>query len=73
MAESKQQMLDWLANSTLAKGKNHLITHLQGGKLTHKQAILAKCYDCMGSYDDGKKDCEVPNCPLYQFMPYRQK
>ena len=41
-----------------------------GDKLTLKQAVLCKCYDCMGNYADGKRDCVMPECSLYQFMPY---
>ena len=38
-------------------------------KLTMKNAILAKCWDCMGYYTDGKKDCRNYHCPLYNWMP----
>jgi hypothetical protein len=37
-----------------------------------KKAIQAKCYDCTGQYVDGRVDCGCPNCPLYQWMPYRR-
>jgi hypothetical protein len=55
-----------------AKGKKDLIRYLNGERLTPKQAILAKCYDCLGGYCDGKDDCKVPDCSLYGFMPYRE-
>jgi hypothetical protein len=54
-----------------AKGRNELIKHLNGQRLTRKQAAYAKCYDCMCGYIDGKNDCRIPDCPLYPFMPYR--
>ena len=54
-----------------ARGRNELILHLQNEKLKRGQAILAKCYDCMGFYADGKVDCQVHRCPLYGYMPYR--
>lgn len=38
---------------------------------SRKQAMLLKCWDCCGQYDDGMKDCEVTVCPLYEWMPYR--
>lgn len=41
-------------------------------KPTRKQAILAKCHECCGYYTDGKFDCEVRKCPLYEYMPYRE-
>jgi hypothetical protein len=56
-----------------AKGRNELRKHLNGGRLTFKQAVLAKCYTCMGFYCDGKSDCAIPECPLYPFMPYASK
>lgn len=55
-----------------ARGKQELIRHLNGEGLTRGQAILAKCYDCMGYYADGKKDCKVQRCPLYPFSHYRE-
>jgi hypothetical protein len=54
-----------------AKGRQELIKHLKGQRLTFRQSILAKCYDCMGYYADGKMDCIVKDCPLYPFMPYK--
>ena len=53
-----------------ARGKKEILAHLEGNKLTLKQAVNAKCYDCMGFYADGKVDCEMPSCTLYPFMPY---
>jgi len=53
-----------------ARGKNELLKHLSGQRLTLKQAVLAKCYDCAGFYSDGKVDCKMPHCSLYPFMPY---
>jgi len=26
----------------------------------------------MNSYVDGKNDCEISDCPLYPYMPYRK-
>ena len=54
-----------------AKGRKELIDHLQQKQLSAKEAIHAKCYDCLGMYADGKVDCDIPDCPLYPFMPYR--
>ena len=54
-----------------SKGKKELVDHLSGKKLNARQAILARCYDCMGMYVDGKKDCGLKGCSLYPFMPYR--
>lgn len=35
-------------------------------------AVIAKCHDCMGCYEEGKLDCGVVGCSLYSFMPYRK-
>jgi hypothetical protein len=53
----------------LARGKGELVKHLDGKQLTASQGIRAKCYECTGAFDAGK-DCMVPDCPLYQFLPY---
>ena len=55
-----------------ARGKNELLKHLSGQRLTLKQAVNAYCYDCMGFYADGKLDCDMPHCSLHPFMAYNQ-
>tara|TARA_B100000315_G_scaffold94826_1_gene87156 strand:+ start:9657 stop:9863 length:207 start_codon:yes stop_codon:yes gene_type:complete len=54
-----------------AQGRKELKKYLIGEKITFKQAVLAKCYECMCGYNDGKVSCEIPECPLYRFMPYK--
>jgi len=57
----------------LRQGKKQLLLHLEGGRsLTRSEAILAKCYDCMGGYPEGAADCGCEDCPLYDFSPYRE-
>jgi hypothetical protein len=55
-----------------ARGQKELIKHLEGHRLTLRQAVNAKCYDCTGFYADGKDDCCMPGCSLYPFMAYNQ-
>lgn len=55
----------------MAVGRLPLIKHNEGERLTYKQAALAKCYECMAGYVDGKFDCGCGDCPLHPFMPYR--
>lgn len=55
-----------------ARGRNELLKHLEGGKLTLRQASLAHCYDCMGYYADGKVDCQLNRCPLHPFMAFNE-
>jgi len=56
-----------------AKGKGELLSYLYGKKITARQAILAKCYDCTGYYADGRDDCKIETCSLYPFSPYGSK
>jgi hypothetical protein len=60
-------------NGVTAKGRLGLEAHAAGRRLTQRQGIHAKCYDCMGGYRDGRVDCCCPACPLYAWMPYRGK
>jgi hypothetical protein len=56
----------------LRKGKNEYLKHLNDERLTRTEAMTAKCYECNAGYDDDKPgDCNVPACPLHQYMPYR--
>lgn len=56
-----------------AQGAKELKRYLSGGKLTQRQMILGKCYECMCGYADGKADCGIKACPLYPLMPYRER
>jgi hypothetical protein len=53
-----------------AKGRSELLKHFEGKRLNSGEAILAKCYECLGYYADGKRRCTIPSCPLYPWMPY---
>lgn len=55
----------------VSSGRTQYIRYLNGGKLTYREAVLAKCAECNLGYIDGRYDCAVSKCPLYQFMPYR--
>ena len=55
-----------------AKGKQELIKHLEGKRLSLRQAVNACCFDCMGFYADGKQDCNQAKCPLHPFMEYNE-
>ena len=46
---------------------------MENKKVTFKNAILAKCHDCMGEYLDGMVDCRNHRCALYSYMPYRRE
>lgn len=55
-----------------SRGKTQMLRHLNGDKLTRNQSISAKCFDCMGWYQDGRLDCRMPNCPLFPFRSYKE-
>jgi len=55
----------------LSKGKKSLLKHLDKGKLSRKEAMDAKCYDCMAWFADGRMDCKMPKCPLFDYRPYK--
>jgi len=55
-----------------AQGKRELIKHLSGEQISLRQSVKAKCYDCMGYYTDGKKDCGIKTCPLYPWMAFKE-
>lgn len=40
----------------VAVGRPELLKYSDGQKLTRKQAMLAKCYECTCGYADGKVD-----------------
>jgi hypothetical protein len=55
------------------RGKKEMLACLQGRPLSRAQAMAAMCFDCMGYFDNGAEDCEVQDCPLYGYMPYKVK
>ena len=73
-SDNPKQMLDPLPPGWARKrGGKELMQHRTGHRLTQRQMILAKCYECCGYYANGGFNCEIPECPLYPAMPYRDK
>jgi hypothetical protein len=66
-----------LTEEAKAKAKEtRKLTPLERARLKPKSralAMKAKCWDCMGGYADGRYDCEITDCGLYEFMPYKGK
>jgi len=52
-------------------GQREYRMFLKGLHLTHRQRLLALCYNCCGSYSDGHEDCGILECPAHHTMPYR--
>jgi hypothetical protein len=40
-----------------------------GKPLTRKQAVFAQCYSCNGFEGE---DCQLKDCPLYQWSPFNK-
>lgn len=66
--ETLKKILEWPRN----RGRKEYQIYLEGGSLSARQSIIAKCYDCMGGYPDGTMDCYVEDCVHHDFMPYRE-
>ena len=66
-----ERRLKTLDGAPKSAGKTNLVKHLRGERLTQRQAILAKCCDCMCYHVDGRLDCRMPHCSLYPFRPYK--
>ena len=62
--------IETIKNSIPLVGRKFLLAHMEGKRLTFKQAIQATCFECMNGFIDGKEDCSIPDCPLYPWMPY---
>ncbi len=58
-------------SGTRRTGQKDLINHLQGKRLTQRQAIRAKCYDCLGMGEC--PICDDDECSLSSFSPYFKK
>ena len=50
-------------------GRGDLVKYLQGKRLTQRQAIRAKCYDCNGMGEETY--CDIEGCSLLPYSPYR--
>lgn len=71
--EEKQRLIRQCQKDSASSGRTQYQRFLNGERLTYREAVLAKCYECAGGYSDGRYDCELPACPIYQFMPYKGK
>lgn len=45
---------------------------IKGWRPPMGEACKAMCFDCTSNFGDGRRDCLVKGCPLYQRMPYRK-
>lgn len=71
--EERGRLMRQCKKDPTSAGRTQYQRYLQGEKLTYREAVLAKCYDCDGGHSDGRYDCEVLSCPLRMYMPYKDK
>lgn len=60
-----------LKHGTKSQGMTNYLKYLNGKKIGLKGAVLAKCFDCMGYFADGRSNCGMEECSLYPWMPYK--
>jgi len=53
-------------NGKTARGKKQLLDHIDGKRLTQREAIHAHCYMCMGFEPN---ECSFEECPLRPYSP----
>ena len=53
------------------QGQDAYKRFINNKRITRKEAMLAKCYECMSGYESGKRDCMGKTCPLYLYYPYK--
>lgn len=70
MTEHERIIADIEKYGIAAAGRAECIKLHRGEKVNIHQAVKARCYECMGYYSDGAKDCEMPECELYAWMPF---
>lgn len=69
--KEKNRLVSDYESYPASSGKTQYLKYLKGEELTYREAVLAKCAECCCGYVDGRYDCQIPACPLYQFMPYK--
>jgi hypothetical protein len=70
--KTKQRKYGMNGNTALKKMTAYNPATNKNG-LSLRQAVSANCALCLGFYVDGKHDCEMPECPLYPWAPYKKK
>ena len=69
--EAAQAKLREMRDSGIQPIRLNHVEKAKANPKSYKCAVLAKCYECMCEYADGRVDCEIKDCPLYRWMPYK--
>ena len=67
----RENWIKMVSNGKQRRGKTFLLNHLKGVRLTQRQAIGAKCYECDGMGETGK--CSIETCALLPFSQFKVK
>lgn len=70
--ERGQELMARVRHVKRSLGASYAVKYYARERLTRGQGIIAKCAECMCWYIDGMRDCKMPDCPLYEWMPYRE-
>lgn len=65
----KARMIASAKSGNRGAGQSDLIKHLNGKRITQRQAIRAKCYECNGMGE--MKTCDIDTCSLYPYSPFK--
>jgi hypothetical protein len=68
-----QALVEVILKCKQRAGKREYIQFLKGEYISQGSRIKAKCYDCMGFFEDGAVSCCNTKCPLFARSPYREK
>ena len=64
-----ERLYESAKSGKMRKGKNDLLRHLRGERISQKHAIAAKCYDCNGMGE--QYTCDLESCSLFPYSPYK--
>ena len=62
-----------IAAAPSCRGRTAYGRYLAGEDVGRKNSIQSMCFCCSDYYRDGRADCQHPTCPLYPYMPYRER
>lgn len=68
MSIMDKELYDSAKSGKKRAGQHHLIHYLEGKRLTQREAIQAKCYDCSGMGEE--TECELKSCTLWPYSSY---
>jgi hypothetical protein len=71
MDENTKKFYESAKKGKCRSGQLHLLRYYEGTRLTQRQAIQAKCYDCNGMGES--TECDIETCSLYPYSQFKVK